>query len=561
MTNMIGTITKVNRRRFGRGAHDESGQAIVLGVFTLFILAIMLMMSFNVNQSIHERIRIQQHADSLAYSDAVLQARAFNYFAYTNRAIAAGYSAMATMHAYMAAASVKSEMLRAASNNLVIIAVLEFLLSFCPYPCFCFIHCVHMGQAFWDAFQYTQAADDYEQRAQRLEEDFQDSIRHLNRMVNILHASQFAVMTGTGVELGSANSSISRGLRDVSAPQASHSTAIGLANAFSFACAIDMDLGLPCGERLVSDREDRQGLMAEVAHGSRAEWTANRTLADHYLLMHPEFVVDLITGEYQPAGDGMSFPIWYDGTAKMTDEADRGQLRTNNVFHGQSIGAHERGVMFTTHRCLVMAMPYGQVGRGAWVFTDRSGGDHNPDCQQTHTQFAGIYTADSDLRCGIDSVRAYMPGAEGPDLPNCFIKFRPDIQEFRDGIIGQTHHFGQPPMYAGVTQDLSLNVDGERGPWDEEIGQDGVIKVSHGSQGDGELTLRSTEDGVAVSKALTYYHRPGHWQEQPNFFNPYWRAKLHPFEGRLEYGSAVTALWRPDMALVWEAINLVPPWN
>lgn len=29
-----------------------------------------------------------------------------------------------------------------------------------------------------------------------------------------------------------------------------------------------------------------------------------------------------------------------------------------------------------------------------------------------------------------------------------------------------------------------------------------------------------------VSRAQTYYHRPGNWHEQPNYFNPYWRPRL-----------------------------------
>lgn len=35
---------------------------------------------------------------------------------------------------------------------------------------------------------------------------------------------------------------------------------------------------------------------------------------------------------------------------------------------------------------------------------------------------------------------------------------------------------------------------------------------------------------VAVARALAYYHRPGSWKEPPNFFNPHWRAKLAPVE-------------------------------
>jgi hypothetical protein len=34
----------------------------------------------------------------------------------------------------------------------------------------------------------------------------------------------------------------------------------------------------------------------------------------------------------------------------------------------------------------------------------------------------------------------------------------------------------------------------------------------------------------AIAQGLAYYHRPGNWQEEPNFYNPYWRAKLQPVE-------------------------------
>jgi hypothetical protein len=42
--------------------------------------------------------------------------------------------------------------------------------------------------------------------------------------------------------------------------------------------------------------------------------------------------------------------------------------------------------------------------------------------------------------------------------------------------------------------------------------------------GIGGLTI---SDGMTViSRGQTYYHRPGNWAEQPNFFNPYWRPRL-----------------------------------
>ena len=55
----------------------------------------------------------------------------------------------------------------------------------------------------------------------------------------------------------------------------------------------------------------------------------------------------------------------------------------------------------------------------------------------------------------------------------------------------------------------------------------------------GELRLGNTKlglvpagQGFAIAKAMAYYHRPGAWKEGPNFWFPYWRAKLHPLTER-----------------------------
>jgi hypothetical protein len=58
----------------------------------------------------------------------------------------------------------------------------------------------------------------------------------------------------------------------------------------------------------------------------------------------------------------------------------------------------------------------------------------------------------------------------------------------------------------------------------------------------------------AVARALVYYHRPGTWREPPNFFNPYWHAKLapvHPGLARLADAASLRALWAglPDPVL------------
>jgi hypothetical protein len=88
----------------------------------------------------------------------------------------------------------------------------------------------------------------------------------------------------------------------------------------------------------------------------------------------------------------------------------------------------------------------------------------------------------------------------------------------------------QPKVYAGATADQRTNDTGDgadaRGPW-EIAKDDTAIKMSGGGL-DGSVKLTGSGDhmGKSISKAQVYYHRLGDWKEQPNFFNPFWRAKL-----------------------------------
>lgn len=83
--------------------------------------------------------------------------------------------------------------------------------------------------------------------------------------------------------------------------------------------------------------------------------------------------------------------------------------------------------------------------------------------------------------------------------------------------------FGQPKLLAAATKDLAA----QKSPWN-------MFLTFHFTAGAGATTDFRAKHAVAgvqpelqtLSAAMAYYHRPGHWQEPPNFFNPYWRATL-----------------------------------
>jgi hypothetical protein len=80
---------------------DERGQAMVIAVVTMLVLAVSVMASVSIGHGVYEKIKLQDAADAQSYSMAVREARAYNFLAYTNRAMIVHYSAMLTVMSYV----------------------------------------------------------------------------------------------------------------------------------------------------------------------------------------------------------------------------------------------------------------------------------------------------------------------------------------------------------------------------------------------------------------------------------------------------------------------------
>ncbi|MHB8874268.1 MAG: pilus assembly protein TadG-related protein [Myxococcaceae bacterium] len=95
--------------------------------------------------------------------------------------------------------------------------------------------------------------------------------------------------------------------------------------------------------------------------------------------------------------------------------------------------------------------------------------------------------------------------------PSTWVMLRKNASQMRNPL--------SDPTGAGTNKPALLN-------------DSGGFKFAFSGQGS-QLTLENTRkkflgmEGLnVVSRGQTYYHRPGNWTEQPNFFNPYWRPRL-----------------------------------
>lgn len=494
------------------------GQALALGAVSLLVLALMLMLSFNLSQALHAKIQLQQHSDALAFSMATVEARALNYAAYSNRAIAASFVAITHLHAYQAAASVNADVLWAARQNFVEIGALEIAQCVACCPACCVVHCADAEEAFRISEAFASRADDYARAASDREGEFDRAVEAFVDMADLVHRSQNAVLEDAARTL--------RGegllaLRARNAPRARDLEAfpeVGALNVDELACALE-GATLECAgpdHPTELDRRRRSQTLAAVINASRRPFATERTTASFPTHLHPDFLRELLSDIQK---EDVSLPTDHQGTAKCQASAEAGGLHDGSATEGKAIVADEHGTLISTWRHGVGASPY-----RVRIASEERGGEH------AGRWTSAFHDGDHDRFAGLQ--RSSPCFAQG----NCFLNFRASSDSQRD--------FNQPRVYAYATQDLGLRTDGSRGPW--ELSGEGRVSVEPA------ILQLSAGQGRAVSKALVYYHRLGNWNEHPNLFNPFWRAKLHPFQAN-EVRRVLHAAHDSDLALTEEA--------
>ncbi|MFL5320958.1 MAG: hypothetical protein ACJ790_14945 [Myxococcaceae bacterium] len=473
----------------------QRGQAMVLSALSMFLLALMMILSFNVGHAVHEKIRLQQHSDAQAYSMAVVEARALNYFAVSNRALAAALVSMNNLHAYMSLASITGNYMRAGRINMLEVAGIEFIECACWT---CFMHCIHGFQALGKMSTWGNAANKWDGRVAKLDPSFRSAVTTLQLLMNTLHAHQDLVAVETMNALRNGQSYDLDKLKAVNAKRASDiSMVVGAMNINKFSCAID---GSPICVGGAGSRGKTQlsKEMTAVANGSRNGWAANLDGASWpQPWVMPMWYMDLL----QMAGANINVPVpgtGFSGTAK-TVNGGKGNLHGGQGDEGTSSSAHtEGGGLFTSWKDGVGFW----MASDSYVFSDKNGGGHSPGGAHKGThKFEGVNQK--------PLTSCIMTG-------NCYMAFRADPSVNND--------YGQPSVYSYITMPIRMG-DVTKAPW--ELSSNAQIKSELG----GSATLNlAAGDGAAVSKAMVYFHRFGSWKSPPNMFDPYWRAKLHPFK-------------------------------
>lgn len=460
----------------------KRGQVLVLACVTFLVMALMMMASFSVASAVHERIRLQAAADSRAFSAAVLEARAFNTIAYTNRAIAGAIVAELGLHAWYAIALRDVSMYKAGADVFELIVAGEIPL--CKKS---FKHCVHLFKATKILSAYKSARSKAKNYLDSKRGIWTDAVDGFNQMIRDIHKDQKKMLNALKTQLGDSGSVLATIVKRT-APQ-STSLSVAKYNIFGLACAVegsdfdDQCTSPPAGKTVapVSAPASRTTVMESAARAARLGFEVGRASMRHLSgdgyqnapITDFDFRHDTPTPIFNP--DKM---MDIQGSGLYTESATRPDITISNNHISADIGD-----------VLVM------IKWEHWMLPAESKGDK--DSEVSHYQ--GV------------------PCNAGDD--SCFINFRSST------IDGATD-YGQPDTYSALTQDLRRLKYGARGAW--ELNDEGTVFVP--GRIDGAFRFVPKGNAFAVAKAKVYFHQWRDWSVPPNLFDPFWRAKLQPFK-------------------------------
>lgn len=459
-----------------RTSASARGQVLPLACIVFLTCALMMMASFSVANAVHERTRIQAAADAHAFTVATLEARGFNTMAFMNRAIAGAMVAEMGIHAWRALARHNVNMYQAGMIAFFVIAAMEF--AQCPK--FQLQHCVHGFKALIIAFKYMKAYKSNKSALEGKDQQWKDAVKAYSELIKKINGDQKSILDRVKQEIGIASVTLNQMLQ-ATAPKASINFMIHDYNKKGFACALegsnfDDECEAPSWKSVgtVKSADERTKIMESAAMAARPKWQVGslfeRSASD--------------TG--YKGSNPIGIPVY--NPDKMMDIQGKGS-NSMYMFVGMANKSSVSNNRISASSGMGIGIATWQDGVGPLFVMDASP-------PSTQSEYEGVP----------------CDGSGG-----CFINFRLATQ-------GGETDYGQPATYGVITQDLRKMRARDEQPW--EIDGSGTVKMPNG---DGTFKYVPEGQGFGVAKGKAYFHQLDSWAAPPNLFDPFWRAKLHPF--------------------------------
>ena len=528
---------------------NERGQAMLLGVIGLLILSIGMYTSYNLSRSVYEKIKLQNAADATAYSLANLEARTFNFIAFTNRAQIANVVQMLEAQSLLSNATYIEGVTGFMGDWSQSTGRLLINISYFPY----------MGWLRPIGEQIKMVGETVLEPSYNTMKPLVDQMQQWTPQYIKLHTAKnqalFAVATtmvlSTAAKLAQGAPEIIAA-NDKNAEQTMLSHTLNALNVASFGSAFDpssFGVGGSADQKAQAKR-----LLSELVNASRygnPSTLGASGIAARQPLMAFGSIINLLnsaSGGNWPLGGNAAQGILdstvgkllspgFVGTSKLMgadkdsglpalEESGEHAAKKSDLAYGHTLMAKDHWGAFSS----LSDMGFASVRSGLTKSTycryakpDSGYGSSDPTrpfrmlFNPKNFKFKCYDENQVDMRW-----RSYF--GKGGLAP--YFKFAPKPS----GLGVESGDFNQPDVWvflnkpptnmllSGEVQDLNFTL--------EQGGKSAELSTDIGEQG---LLSSGILPGInALSRAQAYYHRPGAWQEPPNFFNPYWGAKLAP---------------------------------
>ncbi len=511
---------------------------MVIGVVAMLVLAVSVMASVSIGHGVYEKIKLQDAADAQAYSLAVKEARAYNFLAYTNRAMIVHYSAMLTVMSFVSHAVYLEQTVGGAASQLRVIPGL--------------------GAIFAGVAAAIKAW-------RRTVDAFASILIPVLTQLNIaLWIAQEAMLYGTLLDLltrADADGVLKRTdpkAQPGFAMNSGHPYPTNLAQAANegvdhsnlknFLHIMDdgpkssdpsFDLTDPTGLRMRArllrdnalsdpDMAKYRLLMGNLANSVRREWTAVGT-GPLLIGRKWDFEMCLLIGQ-------LRIEKTADSQLKSFSESFEGN-RKDQLFASDDIKIEVRpGCSGLFDYKTVFELRFRATADARGGFHQENGGRKTT----RHHEWRGItpfLTSDTSF---------VRPSQNHFGYPCNVILLSKDMGARPTPTDGDTSKKAKVFQMGNLSRNAFMAGHGT-GKWDdsqEEVGGGfldmtwknvGGIYMDNGSvDGDASDFRAKTKGMMAMAVGRAIYHRPGDWKEEPNFFNPLWTARLAPVKTHWE---------------------------
>ncbi len=574
---------------------DKKGQAFPLAAIGVFIMALSVIATMNLGQAIHEKIRLQGAADSAAYSLASMEARAFNFVAMLNRTMLVNYNTAMAVQSYYNYAGFCLFLLGSVRDLLAcMVSSLDFGCTFIKLPpwlnaAYCILKAI-----FTAVNQIVSAilrVVDYIVNKlpvvglHSLSAGVADALGLMNK--HMFWQMQL-------IRLALVNAHILSGMHQIVSDNYIHPTTgesrwqfritpfmlLNMAlNTLEYRAAFDRGSGVNASafdllimgipdynkfkERQTNPNKDAVAIMTELANATRS----HQAIYNRKRGFFASWIVSNIFGDKMGATKLINTGSNSKPNPDIRKIRSQGNYEMGDVLasddyvtRGWGIATVGISVVFAQSSTIKgIAHAITAYGEGNTDDNRKHYGYKNNNGDPAHPKggYSGLIvippmrksakkSIEKNIDCqlmekhkwvGISPYFKFQPIADhnsdyGQPSTWIFLNLPPERFQTGTGVAGRPWHRKFKFNHGGTDQFSNDNLNG--GQAGEHGGHSAELDTTIGGERNSLSLFGMNFEGLnVIARGMVYYHRMGNWGEPPNFFNPFWRAKLAPVGAKL----------------------------